>query len=406
MSECRTNAVPLLNSSSYAGWFWGNRAREPMMVTVQRWTGREARLLREALRMSLRDFAAYLGISGRAISKWEAGGQDYVPRHESQALLDTALGQAPADAQTRFATALRDPLKADAQPVPTALSVDSHKFLPVFIGTEQAHALLAELDATPAESWLESAQMRLEHPNARSCTLHIAACGVALFHIVQEQRPASLTDLAVWRYRSYATDLPWAAGSLAELLGTAGPQPEYVLSLYWLHTSPWTGQDLHTALRLLATPSVLVDRAVPGEPAGLGKSVESSLLSSGFDHPDVVPFGVRGVSAGYAGWSGVSYAVVAPERSLTIDQLVSCELTVQTLWCYSRQIQRMVEDGQDPAMPDRYGWRFLRAAYSRLTTARPQETAQHCLMREAVVKTSGLAERLRDAQDALRENNV
>lgn len=46
-------------------------------------------------------------------------------------------------------------------------------------------------------------------------------------------------------------------------------------------------------------------------------------------------------------------------------------------------------------MPERYGWRCQRAAASRLTTARAQETAQHVLMREAVTKTSGLAERLR-----------
>jgi hypothetical protein len=74
------------------------------------------------------------------------------------------------------------------------------------------------------------------------------------------------------------------------------------------------------------------------------------------------------------------------------------------VWCFTRQIQQMIEDGQDPSMPEQYGWRFLRAAYSRLTTARAQEAAQHVLMREAIMKTSGLAERLRAAQDALRES--
>ncbi len=132
--------------------------------------------------------------------------------------------------------------------------------------------------------------------------------------------------------------------------------------------------------------------------------MEESLLATGFDHPDVVPFGVRGVATGYAGWSGVSYAALANERSLTIKELIACELTVQTLWCFSRQVQLMIEDGQDPSMPEAYGWRFLRAAYSRLTTARAQETAQHCLMREAIMKTSGLTERMRAAQDALRES--
>lgn len=200
---------------------------------------------------------------------------------------------------------------------------------------------------------------------------------------------------------------PGPPGRCASFWGTTyDARPPSTCSLYWLRSIPWVDRELHTALRLLSTPSVLVDRGAPGGPTGLDESIEKTLLTSGFDHPDVVPFGVRGVSTGYAGWSGVAYAAQAPERALTIDELVSCEVTVQTLWCYSRHIQKLIEDGRDPAVPDRYGWRFLRAAYSRLTAARPQETAQHCLMREAIVKTSGLAERLREAQHALRETTV
>ncbi|GAB3108707.1 helix-turn-helix transcriptional regulator [Streptomyces calidiresistens] len=375
------------------------------MVTVQRWTGREARLLREALRMTLREFAAHLGVSDRAVSKWEAGADGYVPRSETQALLDTALTRSAEEVRTRFAASMGGTAEVERPTGEEDIHLDSHKFVPAYIGPDRARALLADLRSGPIDSWLESASLRVEHPDARTCTLHIAACGTALFHIVQERRPRSLTELAVWRYRSYASDLPWTARALGELLGDAcDSEPEYVLSLYWLHSGPWAGQELHAAVRLLSTPSVLVDRGAPEGPAGLGESVEKSLMASGFDHPEVVPFGVRGVSVGYAGWSGVAYAARAPERSLTIDELVACELSVQTLWCYSRHIQRLIEDGGDPSTPDRYGWRFLRAAYSRLTTARPRETAQHCLMREAIVRTSGLAGRLREAQDALRES--
>ncbi len=76
------------------------------MGTVQRWSGREARLLREALRMSQRDFAAHLGISQRTISKWEAGGERLVPVPDSQALLDTVLERAGQDVRERFQPAL------------------------------------------------------------------------------------------------------------------------------------------------------------------------------------------------------------------------------------------------------------------------------------------------------------
>lgn len=72
------------------------------MTAIQKWTGREARVLREAMRMSVRGFAAHLGVSDRAVSKWEADGEKMVPRPDSQAMLDTALERASAEARDRF----------------------------------------------------------------------------------------------------------------------------------------------------------------------------------------------------------------------------------------------------------------------------------------------------------------
>jgi len=55
---------------------------------VPRWTGDEVWRLRTAKRMSVRVFAAWLGVSDRMVSKWEAG---TVPGPINQAALDTAL---------------------------------------------------------------------------------------------------------------------------------------------------------------------------------------------------------------------------------------------------------------------------------------------------------------------------
>ena len=73
-----------------------------MPGTVQRWTGRESRALRHALRMSVRVFAAHLGVTDRAVSKWEAGNGDRVPGPDSQAILDTVFEQADENARARF----------------------------------------------------------------------------------------------------------------------------------------------------------------------------------------------------------------------------------------------------------------------------------------------------------------
>jgi helix-turn-helix protein len=74
-----------------------------MDPTVQIWSGREIRALREAQRMSIRDFATHLGISERMVSKWEAGGENLNPRPVNQAALDSSLAGSPPDAQARFA---------------------------------------------------------------------------------------------------------------------------------------------------------------------------------------------------------------------------------------------------------------------------------------------------------------
>ena len=83
------------------------------MTTVQRWSGLEVRALRDAMRMSLREFAAHLGVSERMVSKWEAGGEKIEPRPVNQAALDTCLTRTDPDTRARFAH-----LTDGATPVP------------------------------------------------------------------------------------------------------------------------------------------------------------------------------------------------------------------------------------------------------------------------------------------------
>ena len=72
------------------------------MTPVRLWTGREARALRMALRLSVRAFAEELGVSARTVSDWEARGEAIQPRPDTQAILDTALARADAAQQMRF----------------------------------------------------------------------------------------------------------------------------------------------------------------------------------------------------------------------------------------------------------------------------------------------------------------
>lgn len=77
-----------------------------MIPIVRVWSGVEVRALREAKRMSIRAFAAHLGVSERIVSKWEAGAEAIHPRPVNQAALDSSLSVSGPDVQARFSILL------------------------------------------------------------------------------------------------------------------------------------------------------------------------------------------------------------------------------------------------------------------------------------------------------------
>lgn len=116
------------------------------MTTVYRWTGREAKLLRGALRLSVRAFAERLGVGARTINKWEARQADITQRPHMQEILDTALAQASDEAKARFSAVTRASVPAHeaaqlAQP--SGLLVRG-AMLPIVIN---GHLVLVPIDA-------------------------------------------------------------------------------------------------------------------------------------------------------------------------------------------------------------------------------------------------------------------
>lgn len=93
------------------------------MGTVNRWSGRETRLLRHALRLTVRGFAEDLGVCVRTVSKWEALGPALTPRPEIQAALDTMLRRARDEDRERFhSSAGAGDAPADSEHVTAALA--------------------------------------------------------------------------------------------------------------------------------------------------------------------------------------------------------------------------------------------------------------------------------------------
>lgn len=76
------------------------------MNVVAAWTGREADVLRRALRMTNEAFAAHLGVAVRTVASWRKR-PDIVPQPAIQEALDAALEGAPDRAKAQFSLLLQ-----------------------------------------------------------------------------------------------------------------------------------------------------------------------------------------------------------------------------------------------------------------------------------------------------------
>lgn len=229
----------------------------------------------------------------------------------------------------------------------------------------------------------------------------------AIFHLTEDLELSSIATLALWRFQSYEENLAWATAELRALTGDARTYASYVLSLYWVHSPIWVGRPLNTALRLISAPRILLDREIQNDETcrRSAERAERKLLAENYEGSGMRSFGLRGVSLGFASWSGVAFHPLDPYRALGEHELVSLELALQSVWSYCEFVKRQLEDGAEPVIAEGYGWRFLRAAKLRLTNPQPQETGQHHAMREAIVETSRLPGLLSQALEALREDD-
>lgn len=217
---------------------------------------------------------------------------------------------------SRTAIELFGDLAAGVPAGPTC-TARSHKFIPVFIGAEVASALHETGTWNHADDqWTECRRLAVDHP-AGPCHLYLWPFGVALFHLVEELTLDSVAQLSVWRRVTYEQNMQWAREQLRALGGSEVVGQPYVLSLYWVDRPAWHGRELETALRLICIPRVLLQRADKIDELCLAPAalVERALLQDGFDHPELIDFGMKGISLGYASWSGVVYHAIARDRA-------------------------------------------------------------------------------------------
>jgi len=82
------------------------------MQVIGPWTGGDADLLRQSLRMTNESFAEHLGVVTRTVANWRKQ-PGIIPKPEIQETLDTALERAPDPAKARFALLAERGKRAD-----------------------------------------------------------------------------------------------------------------------------------------------------------------------------------------------------------------------------------------------------------------------------------------------------
>src|SRR3954452_10346345 len=87
---------------------WLKHGGQTPVVVAPRLSGLEAAALRRARRMSIRAYAASLGVSAATVANWDRRGEHAHLNTETQQLLDIDLERAPEGVHQRFASALAE----------------------------------------------------------------------------------------------------------------------------------------------------------------------------------------------------------------------------------------------------------------------------------------------------------
>jgi hypothetical protein len=191
------------------------------------------------MRMSVRDFADRLGISARAVSKWEAGGEYMVPRPDSQSILDTVLANTSSDIRSRFEQLLGIRTYSDGQPEVSVgpISISPHDGSSASRRTSEVRAaevpLLPDGQRTPEDAFSVLGRIQrlhrgtvhpdiiaqLEDNTRRVVTQYETQNHSALVPVLLKQQALIGDILDECRHPSQQQDLYRVAGATSGVLG-------------------------------------------------------------------------------------------------------------------------------------------------------------------------------------------
>jgi transcriptional regulator with XRE-family HTH domain len=350
--------------------------------------GTEVKRLREGAELTQDELGALIACSKQHLSGIENGRS--LPSPELARKLDKELGSG-----SRLFTLLRQvkvPDEAGEQRNDT-FHIDGHLFFPTVVSrltTTQS----SDISVTAA---LTSAVYPAKgHPGH---TIHVFPFNVAVVHEKHELIVTNLTDVARWRRAQIRRRSVAASDHLLEINDDmhAVSRDPYCFACLHLKKAPWgEWQQLNRAVQLLSCPSLLLDTdELPPELSGGTSYHEDEMMNSTSEIQGSRPFGFENRHVAWASWSGVGIHF-RDEREFGVASLIEFEVQLQALWTLADHID---QTGETPAQ--NFGVEFLRRIRRKLRGVGATEHASERHMKEVLIETSRIIDKLDNALDAL-----
>lgn len=287
------------------------------------------------------------------------------------------------------------------------IMIESHKFVPVYLGRNSFDSLEGpEIE----NEW--GSYKSIETDVGRVC---IFPFGIGVWHLVDTVEFESLTALAQWRRKTYE-DIKLGkhavTGKTQDLLSSINADDNdylhkrvgdisYVLSLLVLVEQCWqTSDEKVNVLKLLSCPTPLSFHANQTRSKMETMRLEKQIITEGFGNPDIKEFGMPGIDLGFASWPGVSYHCSSPDETGLLGNIVEFEVAVQATWWLSSIFnQECLANSPNETNQVEAPVRDLVKQFGRLKAIDAVESIAKRTMREAILETSRIEDLVQSTLD-------
>jgi len=274
------------------------------------------------------------------------------------------------------------------------IEIDGHLFFPAVVEfpSRQTRAEMSMEDLLIAE------QFRSEIDSNH--LIHLFPFGVAVIYEKHGISVNNLTEAAEWRRDQISRRRKAARDHLStigEEIRIVSQEP-YCLTCLHLKTAPWSDWGrLNRAVQVLSCPSILLESGdTPRADFKATPHHEQIIMNQQSDIRGSFPFGFEDRHIGWASWSGVSIHF-RDNWELNIDNVVRFEVLLQAIWTLADHVD------QTGAAPSALSIDFFRRIKRRLRSIGSTEHTSERHMKEALIRTSRILDKIDNAIEALTE---